>query len=186
MNPFRKLAFLCGAASLAVLAGCHPSQAPDPQETANEAASDIADAGAGAGPDAKPGIAGSRGRLILPVVPGRPAAAYFSLRNDGPAAVKLTGIHVEGAGKAEMHRTSGGSMNAVDSVGIAPGATITFAPGGYHVMVFDPAAALRAGDSTELALTFSDGEKLSMPLRIEGMGHDASGEGMDDMPGMQH
>lgn len=184
MNPFRKLAFLCGVASLVALAGCHPSQTPDPQETANEAASDIADAPAGS--DAKPGIAGSRGRLVLPVVPGRPAAAYFSLRNDGPAMVKLTGIRVEGAGKAEMHRTSGGSMNAVDSIGIAPGATIAFAPGGYHVMVFDPAATLRAGDTTQLALTFSDGEKLSMPLRIEAMGSDASGDGMDDMPGMQH
>lgn len=180
MKPFRKLAFLCGTAPLAALAACHQSQTPASQESASETATEIA------GPSAKPGITGSDGRLILPVVPGRPAAVYFSVRNNGSALATIAGVHIQGAGKAEMHKTEGGSMNAVDSVDIVPGATIAFAPGGYHVMVFDPAPTLKTGGTTELTLTFADGDKLSIPLRIEAMGAGMGDAGMGDMAGMHH
>ncbi|SFF94168.1 hypothetical protein SAMN05518801_10420 [Novosphingobium sp. CF614] len=179
----RKLAFLCGAASLAALAACQQPAAPVPQETGADAAA----------PDAKPGISASDGRLVLPVVAGRPAAVYFSVRNDGPGTATLVGIHVAGAGKAEMHKTEGGTMSPVDSVELAPGAVLEFAPGGYHIMAFDLADTLKAGAATELTLTFSDGDKLSMPLRIEKMGnamtdHDMADHDMagHDMAGMNH
>lgn len=173
MKLHRKLAFLCGAASLAALAACQQSQAPG--ETATQAA----------GPDAKPGISASGGRMVLPVIAGHPAAIYFSVRNDGAGAVTLAGVHVAGAGKVEMHKTEGGSMSPVDAVEMGPGATIEFAPGGYHVMAFDLADSLKAGSTTELTLTFSDGDKLSTPLHIEKMGGDVDG-GMGNMAGMQH
>ena len=66
-------------------------------------------------------------------------------------------------------------MSPVDAVTIDPGATIEFAPGGYHVMAFELADELRSGSSTELTLTFSDGDKLSMPLHIETMGDAMNG-----------
>lgn len=180
MKPFRMLAFLCSAASLAVLGGCQQANAPEPQESANEPASDIV------GPDAKPGITGRDGRLVLSPVVGRPAAVYFSVRNDSPRPATLAGVHVKDAGQAQMHKTEGGSMKAIDAVKIAAGETVTFAPGSYHVMVFDPAAALKAGNTTELTLTFADGDKLSMPLRIESIGAASSGEAMAGMDGMHH
>ncbi|WP_157080946.1 copper chaperone PCu(A)C [Novosphingobium naphthalenivorans] len=176
MKPFSTFAFLCTAAAFATLAGCQQAAAPSPEETASEAA----------GPDARPGIAASDGRLVLPVVAGRPAAIYFSVRNDGAAAATLAGVHVAGAGKAEMHKTEGGTMSPVDSVEIAPGTTIDFAPGGYHVMGFDLSDSLKTGETTELTLTFSDGDKVSMPLRIEKMGDDMRGHDDHGMEGMAH
>ncbi|MCJ2177725.1 copper chaperone PCu(A)C [Novosphingobium album (ex Hu et al. 2023)] len=115
---------------------------------------------------------------------GRPAAAYFSVRNDGAANATLAGVHVAGAAKAEMHKTEGGTMSPVDSVEIAPGTTIEFAPGGYHVMAFELSDSLKPGSTTELTFTFSDGDKVSMPVRIERMGdgmHDHGGSGMEGM-----
>ena len=113
---------------------------------------------------------------------GRPGAVYFNVRNDGSAPVKLVGVHVSGAGSAQMHKTDGGSMAAVDSLEIAPGAEVEFKQGGMHVMVFDIEDTVKASGTAELTLTFSDGDKLSMPLRVESMG----GNGMGDMPGMDH
>lgn len=184
MKIHRPLALSAAVAIAVSLAGCQKSQAPAPQETQ----------GSPANPDAKPGISGSGGRLVLPVVAGRPAAVYFALRNDGPGTATLVGIHVAGAGEAQMHKTDGGAMTPLDKVDIAPGSSVEFAPGGLHVMAFDLDESLKDGENAELTLTFSDGDKLSMPLRVEtmgaGMGNNATGDGgmgdHEDMPGMDH
>lgn len=155
------------------LAACQKTEAPVPQEAQ----------GTRSGPEAKPGISGSEGRLVLPVVAGRPGAVYFTVRNDGPGPATLAGVHVAGAGKVQIHKTEGGSMSAVDKLDIAPGTSLEFAPGGLHVMAFDLDKTLKAGGTAELTLTFSDGDKLSMPLRIDSMGGMAD---HSDMPGMAH
>lgn len=186
----RMLAAASGVALLAALSGCNEPKG-GPTDSATETAIEATGTEV-AGPDAKPGIAASEGRMVLPVVAGRPAAVYFTVRNDGPSPVTLAGIHVAGAGKAQMHKTDGGSMTAIDTLDIAPGATIEFAPGGMHVMAFDISSTLKAGKDTELTLTFADGDKLSMPLRLSTMGgdmdHDMAGHDMSghDMGAMQH
>lgn len=158
---FRSVAVASALAVAASLAGCQQSEAPAGNAT------ETADSG---NPDAKPGISGSDGRMILPVVADRPGAVYFSIRNEGPQPATLVGVHVAGAGKVQMHKTEGGKMSSVDSLEIAPGGVLDFAPGGYHVMAFDIDDTLKTGESTELTLTFADGDKLSMPLQIETMG----------------
>jgi copper(I)-binding protein len=77
-----------------------------------------------------------------------------------------------------MHKTEGGKMSAVDEVEIAPGQSVEFAPGGFHVMAFEITDLINAGETTEMTLSFSDGDKLSMPLVVETMG--------DAMGGMHH
>jgi copper(I)-binding protein len=174
------------AATLA-LAGCGQDKSPAPQESGA-----VAPATPGStAPDAKPGIAASDARLVLPVIAGRPGAAYFTVRNQGPNAATLVGVHVSGAGKTEMHRTDGGSMAPVDKLEIAAGATLAFAPGALHAMVFDIDPKLKTGGASELTLTFSDGDKASVPLNVEAMGggmkgHDMGDHDMGDMEGMQH
>lgn len=175
VKSFRSLALAPAMiVAISALAACQQADAPASQET--EAAQ--------TSPDAKPGISGSNGRLVLSVVEGRPAAVYFTVRNDGPSPATLAGVHVAGIGEAQMHKTKGGSMSAVDKLEIAPGKSLEFAPGGLHVMGFDPDKTLKAGDSTELTLTFADGDKLSMPLRVKTMGGEANHD--EHMPGMKH
>ncbi|PNU04896.1 copper chaperone PCu(A)C [Novosphingobium guangzhouense] len=176
--PRARLSILCSIALACALAGC--GKTPDSPSESNEATL--------SGPDAKPGMAASDGKLILPIIAGRPGAVYFTVRNDGAEPVTLAGVHVSGVGRAEMHQTNGGSMAKVDSLPIDPGASMVFAPGGLHVMAFDVSPDLKPGGAAELTLTFSDGDKLSMPLHVEKMGGEDAGQGMDhdNMPGMHH
>ncbi|WP_337192558.1 copper chaperone PCu(A)C [Novosphingobium silvae] len=173
--------FACPAAALLAtvalalaLGGC--GKAPDSPTQTNEATV--------SGPDAKPGLAASDGKLVLPVIAGRPGAVYFTVRNDGSVPATLAGVHLAGASKAEMHQTKGGSMAPVESLPIDPGASVVFAPGGLHVMAFGLSDSVKAGGTTEMTLTFSDGDKLSMPLHVEAMG--SEGAGGHDMGGMHH
>lgn len=149
-------------ASAAGLAGCKGSQAPTPSEST--AAADAM------GPDAKPGVTAGGARLVLPAVPGRPGVAYFRVGNNTGAKIAIAGVHVDGVGKTEMHKTSGGVMSPVETVEVAPGAVVTFAPGGLHVMAFEIGDTLKAGGSSELTMTFADGDKISIPIKVEAMG----------------
>ncbi len=164
---------LAPLAALLALSACNqPGKTENPAETATNTA-----------PDAKPGAQLSDGRLVLPAVKGNPGAAYFTLANGGDKPVTLAAIAVDGAAKAEMHQTSGGQMAAVDKAEVAPGAELKFAPGGYHVMLFDLDPKLAAGGTAEVTLTFADGDKLSAPLKIEAAGgsnHDMGGMDMGD------
>lgn len=161
-----------GLALALALAACQQQ----PQEAAATGAAQPA-------PDAKPGASLSAGRLILPTVKGNPAAAYFTLTNSTKAPVTIAAVAVDGAGKAQMHLTSGGEMRMLDQVEVAPGAQLKFEPGSYHVMLFDLSPKLAAGAAAELTITFADGDKVSAPLTVEAAGGSSTGEsaGMGEM-----
>ena len=144
-----KFAFAVAAFALA-LAGCGSGE-PQPSPSA---ALDYP-------PDAPPGITLSDARIQLPLVSGRPGAAYFTVSQANGPPRKVVGVAVEMAGRAEMHETKGGTMAPVNEVEIGPGKTIKFAPGGYHVMLFDLDPKLRFTKDAELTLTFDGGDKAS-------------------------
>lgn len=155
------------------------------QKTAEDASATGAPSEATAGPEAKPGIAVTDGVLVLPAVRGRPGAAYFAVANRGPAPTSIAAISIDGADKAEMHETKGGSMSPLGAVEIKPGESLRFERGGKHVMVFDIAESVKAGGTAEMTLVFADGDKVSAPLRVEAAGG-ASGASMSGMDGMGH
>jgi len=123
-----------------------------------------------ASPEAPVGISAKDGRLVLPAVKGNPGAVYFDITNNGGKDTAIAGAFVDGAKMAMLHTTSteGGvaSMKDMDQVPLAKGATVRFAPGGNHVMAMDLDAALAAGGTTEVTLTFTDGDKVSFPAKI--------------------
>lgn len=126
-------------------------------------------------PDAKPGLSAAHGRLVLPAVKGNPAAAYFDVTNAGPGPTSLANVVIDGVGKTELHEMKDGSMTSLHWVQLEPGATVSFAPGGKHVMAFDVEDRLAAGGKTEMTLVFSDGDKLSAQIDILAPGQGAAG-----------
>ena len=132
-------------------------------------------------PEAKPGLALSAGRLVLPAVRGNPGAAYFTLTNGGAAPATLAAVWIDGADKAEMHETAGGSMAPLAALEVKPGETVAFEPGAKHVMAFGLKPGLEPGGEAEMTVTFADGDKLSAPLKLE-----AAGGGDGSMKGMDH
>ena len=169
----RSITFHLAAALLAAasLSGCH-HKAPAPTPP----------------PAAQAGILATGGRLVLPAVPGRPGAAYFTLVNQGHIDATITAVAIDGAAKAEMHETSGSAqittMQPLLTLDIRAGGSAILAPGGRHVMAFNLSPRLQPGISTQITLAFSDGSKLSAPLSIEAAGGAPSG-GMGDMAGMK-
>lgn len=141
------LASVVGGLALS-LAGCGSSE---PQPSPSYAAQPS--------PEAPPGITLSDARIQLPLVSGRPGAAYFTVSQANGAPRKVVGVAVGMAGRAEMHQTKGGSMAPVGEVEIGPGKTVRFEPGGYHVMLFDLDPKLRFSKDVALTVTFDGGGK---------------------------
>lgn len=101
----------------------------------------------------------------LRLLPGNlPAAGYFTLTNTGNQPVVLTGAQSPAFAQVMMHRSSlesgMASMQHVTQVEIAAGATLTFAPGGYHLMLMQHQRELALGDQVEASLLVADGQSL--------------------------
>lgn len=106
-------------------------------------------------------------------LPGNlPAGGYFRLHNAGDKPMSLTGASSPACGMLMLHRseTSGGMarMDDVAKVSIAVGATVSFSPGGYHLMCMDPTPAVRPGGSIAVTLTFDDGTKIKSNFVVRG------------------
>ena len=155
----RTLLALSIAALAGVLASCHQGTAPA-----------AATQSAAAAPDAKPGLTLTDGRLVLPAVKGNPAAAYFRLSNSSAKSAVVAAVDVAGAGNAMMHETATNdghaSMDMMENPEVKPGQTLEFSPGAKHVMITDVPEEWAPGASVEMTITFSDGDKLSAPLKI--------------------
>jgi periplasmic copper chaperone A len=99
-----------------------------------------------------------------------PAGGYFTLHNGGGKAVTLTGATSAGCGMIMLHKSEkiGGMdhMSMVESLDIAPGATLEFKPGGYHLMCMQP--ALKAGTTVPVTLHFADGAEVKADFAVRG------------------
>ena len=94
----------------------------------------------------------------LPAVEGRPAAAYFTLHGYSKDSA-LINVTSSVAIKSEMHETMARgnmtSMTPIERVPLPADATVAFAPGGRHVMLFNVNPAIKPGSAVPLRLTFT-------------------------------
>ncbi|HTN15720.1 MAG TPA: copper chaperone PCu(A)C [Sphingomonadaceae bacterium] len=135
------------------------------QEAAEPAAEDSM-----AAPEAPAGVALANGRLVLPAVKGNPGAVYFDIANKSENDLTIVGVHVDGAGSAMMHQTMNengmSSMKDMSEVAVPKGGSAGFKPGGNHVMAMELADTLTPGTSTEVTLTFGNGDKASFTAEV--------------------
>jgi periplasmic copper chaperone A len=135
-------------AAAAALAGC--DQAPqEPQVTVEDAV------------------------VTLPVIPGRPGAAYFTLRtNNDPT--RLTGISSPMTGRIELHETvneNGVSrMVPLQNSTFDPDRPLTFESGGRHAMLFDIDPSVRAGERIPLTFTFDPAPPVTVEAEVRAFG----------------
>jgi len=110
---------------------------------------------ASTGAAACPGLAVEHA-WIREAPPGAMSVAYARLTNRGKGALVLDGARSADFGGAGLHRTivdDGVARMREGTLAIAPGASALLEPGGWHLMLFDPARPLKAGDTVILALT---------------------------------
>lgn len=99
-----------------------------------------------------------------------PAAGYFTLHNLGPA-LQLKGASSPACGSLMLHRSSeeGGmsSMSMVESVDVPAGGTISFSPGGYHLMCENPSPTMQPGWTVPVTLQFGDGSDVTASFTVK-------------------
>ena len=102
---------------------------------------------------------------------GLPAGGYFSLQNSGSAPLELTGAKSSACKTLMLHQSTENNgmsrMNDVRSLTVPAGGSITFAPGGYHLMCMNPTAAMTPGKSVPVSLLFSNGTQTEANFAVK-------------------
>ena len=144
-----------------------------------------------AGAEDAPGVAVS-GQWVRALAAGLPAAGYFTLSNGSPRPVRLVGASSPACGSLTLHQTvrqhamsamsardpqnptlgmpgmaGMSTMQPVAGVAVAAHGTVSFTPGGYHLMCEQPAASVQPGQSVAVTLHFATGEAVAsmFPVR---------------------
>jgi copper(I)-binding protein len=101
----------------------------------------------------------------------QPSAAYLAITNGSAAADVLMRVSSPVAASVELHQTSVDAsgmagMQPMAQLDIPAGATVTFQPGGLHLMLTGLTGPLRVGDHVELDLTFQDAGTIVVDAEV--------------------
>jgi len=98
------------------------------------------------------------------------AAAYFEARNTGQHALTIKSVGSPDFKGAMLHVTrvveGRAEMRPQGDIELGPGAHFSAAPGGAHVMLFEPLQPLTEGASLTLELHCAQGEPLEVALPV--------------------
>lgn len=98
-------------------------------------------------------------------------AGYLRFTNRSAAEQVIRGVSSPQFGGVEMHETlhEGGmmQMRALAPLRLPAGGTVAFEPGGKHLMLMQPAGALRTGDTVSLRFDCDPQAALSAELPVK-------------------
>jgi hypothetical protein len=97
-------------------------------------------------------------------------AAYMEIDNETQQDRQAVSMQCREFERAEFHRTvekdGMASMEHLQVLNIPAESELELEPGGYHIMLFNPARHLLAGDKTRCSMTFDDGTTIAIELEI--------------------
>jgi copper(I)-binding protein len=98
-------------------------------------------------------------------------AVYMLLASTTDDAVVSASVEINVAMAAEVHETTiaedgSMSMQMVMSVALPAGQTVTFEPGGYHIMLMGLVEPLAAGDIITVTLTLESGSTIAVDAEV--------------------
>lgn len=97
-------------------------------------------------------------------------AAYVTISNHGSADDALVGASSSASASVELHEMnmSGGMMRmrAIPRVAIPAGATVSFSPGGNHLMLIGLNGPLKAGSKISLTLEFEHARAITVQADV--------------------
>jgi copper(I)-binding protein len=101
------------------------------------------------------------------------AAFYFTLENSMGTDDDLVGAEVAICDRAELHETTIDgqgvmSMQHIQQINVANGATVRFEPGGLHLMCMGLKEELNAGDQIQIWLSFANSDDIQVEAEIRG------------------
>jgi periplasmic copper chaperone A len=124
-----------------------------------------------AGPAAMIGdITVSDGWAPVTPVGARVAAGYFTIKNSGAVDDKLLSAASGRAKTVELHEMAHDAnmmtMRRVPALTLKAGETVTLAPGGYHLMLLEPALPYIDAETIPVTLNFERAGKLEIQLIV--------------------
>jgi periplasmic copper chaperone A len=106
-----------------------------------------------------------------PAAAGTNGAGFMTVSNRGKRADVLISVQSTAAARVEVHQTT--MTNDVMSMKhlttglpLGPGQTVTFAPGGYHLMFVHLAKPSKVGDKIPAELIFRSGARLKVTFPV--------------------
>lgn len=104
--------------------------------------------------------------------PGAQAlAGYMKIINSGETPADLISVSSPEFSSIELHRSvfnnGVANMDRQKHITIPAHGQVELKPGDYHMMMFNPADALKSGDQTQVTLGFANGESLSVTLDVK-------------------
>jgi copper(I)-binding protein len=121
-----------------------------------------------------------------PAAAGTNGAGFMTVTNKSKKPDTLASVDVPLAKKVEIHKTSMAngimSMKRLDAgLALAPGESVSFAPGGYHLMLIGLTKATKAGDVIPATLVFASGTRIKIEFPVGAGPGDAPTMDMDHM-----
>jgi len=110
----------------------------------------------------------------------RPAAAYLTIRNEGPSPDTLTRVETTVSAMAEIHkietRNGVSTMEPAGPVEVPANGSIALAPGGLHVMLMKLQKPLARGERFQMTLVFEKAGRVAVTVPIYSVGASQPGD----------
>lgn len=106
-----------------------------------------------------------------PAASGTDTATYLTITNPGKVEDALLSVSSPDATMAGLHKTSTDAsgmtgMAPVQEIAVPAGGTVTFAPGGFHVMLMGLGRDVTAGGTLELHLVFRNAGTMTVQAAV--------------------
>ena len=112
------------------------------------------------------GITVSDPWIALPPPGAATNAGYLTIMHHSSAPCALVAAESPGYGRIQLHmsevKDGVATMKHLDKVTLPATGTVSFAPGGMHLMLMKPKKALKEGDTVPIVLSFDNGERITV------------------------
>lgn len=113
-------------------------------------------------------------------------AGYLAIENHTGEPVSLEAVHSRDFERVEIHESveddGSVSMRQHESVAVAGGETVTFRPGGLHLMLIEPRdpERVQSGELVHLRFEFSNGQTIELDTVVRRQSESATGRGENE------
>lgn len=98
-------------------------------------------------------------------------AGYFEIHNSSGTDALLSHASSDAYDSVEVHlsieKDGVASMRRVEAVKLPAGSSVSFEPGGYHLMLIGPHEAKRAGDKVAIRISLDDGTQFDIEALVK-------------------
>ena len=124
--------------------------------------------------EAKVGSIKIENAYVRATAPGQPAAgAFMKIENSG-SADQLVSASSPAAGEVQLHQMSREGnvmkMGQVKDIAVPANGSVDLKPGGYHIMLMNIKAPLKAGETVPVKLKFAKAGEVEVKLPVNAVG----------------